>query len=540
MIRKQAITDFLNRDLVSWTWLKETPKDYFIEEFEKLYSDFTFKFLPFEHQWAAFFAGMYNNGFLYFLDMGTGKTKISLDLARFWRYRGMCQKVLVVCERLIHLEEWKNEIKLHAPEFSYTQLYGTKKEREKLLHQDTDVHIINYAGLNSLFSEKRIKESSRDKLKKKPSNARIDEIASKYDMVIFDEIHNIKNTKSLAYKISKRLVRGIRFRYGLTGTPFGRDPHNLWSLFYLVDDGETLGETKELFKTSFFNEKYDFYGGVTLTVKKKLEKQFHERLGVKSLHYDETECNDLPPKSYHRIRLKMPPEIRGAYNLAVDGFNNEGDKLKKRNCFIKLRQISSGFSVYENEEGEKKTIFFDNNVKLEALESIVDNIPEDKKVLIFCEFQVSGKMISELFKKKKIKHLRLYSGTKDKIKTMNSFKTDKSIRCLVANSISGGTGVNLQSVVNYVLFYESPVSVINRRQAEKRAHRTGQKNRVHIYDFIYDFICNKSVDEVVLGLLQEGVDLRDSVLRGKIKRVGSSEKIIKKKLILTKRRRYGK
>jgi len=536
MIRKQAVKDFLERNLDSWTWLKTTPREDFIEEFGKLHPDFSFKFTPFEHQWASFFAGMYNEGFLYFLDMGTGKTKISLDLARFWRYQGKCQKVLVVCERLIHLEEWKNEINNHAPELNHTQLYGTRAEREQLLKQDTDIHIINYAGLNVLLAEAKEKMSERDKLKKKPSKKKIEAFASNYDMVIFDEIHNIKNTKSLAYKICKHLVKSIRFRYGLTGTPFGRDPHNLWSLFYLIDNGETLGETKELFKTAYFNEEYDFYGGVTLTVKKKLELQFHERLGAKSLHYDESECNDLPPKSYHKIRLKMPPEIRVAYNMAVDGYNNEGDKLKRRNCFIKLRQISSGFSVYEDEATEeKKTIFFDDNAKLEALESLIDNIPESKKILIFCEFQLSGKMISDLLKKKKIKHLRLYSETKDKIGTMNAFKTDPSIRCFVANSISGGTGVNLQSVVNYVVFYESPVSVINRRQAEKRAHRTGQTNRVHFYDFIYE----NSVDETVVGLLREGKDLRDSVLRGRIKKIrvdGSAEPITKKKLVLIKRR----
>ncbi len=75
-------------------------------------------------------------------------------------------------------------------------------------------------------------------------------------------------------------------------------------------------------------------------------------------------------------------------------------------------------------------------------------------------------------------------------------------RILVANSVSGGTGLNLQ-IANYVIFYESPVSPIHRLQAEWRCYRAGQTKAV----FIYDLVVAESVDEKILEFIKEGKNL---------------------------------
>jgi SNF2 family DNA or RNA helicase len=63
-------------------------------------------------------------------------------------------------------------------------------------------------------------------------------------------------------------------------------------------------------------------------------------------------------------------------------------------------------------------------------------------------------------------------------------------------------GLNLQ-VGSYAIFYESPVGVIPRAEAEGRIHRTGQQNRC----FIYDLVVKDSVDELILNFHKTGGDL---------------------------------
>jgi SNF2 family DNA or RNA helicase len=87
------------------------------------------------------------------------------------------------------------------------------------------------------------------------------------------------------------------------------------------------------------------------------------------------------------------------------------------------------------------------------------------------------------------------------------FNNDPSYRVLVVNSKKGAYGLNLQAG-NYVMYFESPVSGIDRDQSEKRCHRTGQSRTC----FIYDLIMVGSMDERILRYMQEGKDLFKSLV----------------------------
>ena len=187
------------------------------------------------------------------------------------------------------------------------------------------------------------------------------------------------------------------------------------------------------------------------------------------------------------------------------------DRYKKvQSLYLQMRQLSSGFMTFKGEDDNKVQIAFDNNPKLDELIELIDNIPNDKKIIVFHHFVYTNHLICKALKKNKIKHTSVYGGTKDKIGNIRFFKDNKDCRVLVINSKSGSSSQNLQ-LANYIVFFEEPDSPIDREQAERRAWRPGQENKVNIIDLIV----KGTADEKMYRYNKEGRDLLKAVLDGK-------------------------
>lgn len=503
MISKKVVKFFLDKPTTNWSVIKDvTDHQEYADEIEEL-THFKFKTKCFKHQLACFLLGYYNSSFLFFLDMGLGKTKSCLDLLSYYKAEKFINKILVLMPNVVMTGVWMDEIKKHS-NLSYVALIGTKQEREKALKKDVDLYLMNYAGLQVTMTDyidrKRIL-----------SETKILKFTEKFDAVIFDEIHTLANRKSIQSQLSLRIAKRCKVKYGLTGTPFNRDLMNLWHLFYLIDGGDTLGYNITMYRDMFFDCIRNYWGGYEYKLKKDTEKKLFHRLQNKSIRYSEKECLDLPVITYIQTPLKFPQENLEYYKKGVENvIESKGNYRALENAFIRLRQIASGFVGFKNDEEDRVQIIFDNNPKLDALIELIDEI--EGKIVIFNEFTLSGDFICERLKKEKIKYVRLYGKTKDKVDVVKRFQGNKKLKVFVVNSKSGGVGLNLQTS-NYCIFYESPVSCIVRSQAEKRIHRIGQKKRV----FIYDLFMKYSIEEKILKYLKEGKNLFNVIIEGKEK-----------------------
>lgn len=508
MISKSAIDEFHNRNLEDWSWLKEVPESDIQELLKDIAPDFSFKTKPYAHQLPCFVIGIKNSNFLFYLDPGTGKTLISISIIDYLKQQGKLKSALILSPNTSTVATWADQTKLHS-DLSYIELTGTAEERWKLMDKEADLFFLNYTGLQVMTTETK----KNQKTKKNgwvPIPQLIKKFQDKFNVVIYDESHYLKSRQSLNYEICNELSKTCEYRYGLSGTPFGRQIEDLWTQFHLIDRGETLGEFITLFRQAFFDVKVNKWGGYEYTFIKKYEKDLNKRLQNKSIRYAEEECNSLPDKIYKKIVIPFTAEGYEYYKHAVAGIiEAKGNITEIKNAFVRLRQITSGFLKYKNDEGEEIEIIFTENPKLDALCDFIQSLPEDEKVVVFNEYIKSGDLISERFKKLKIKHTRLFGGTKDKKDVKEVFLKDKNCRVFLANTIAGGTGIDgLQDVARYIIYFESPVSSIIRRQSEKRLHRSGQKKRT----FIVDITVRNSIDERVLAYLKEGKDLFDALL----------------------------
>ena len=84
MIPSVAITGYLERKLESHKWVKRLTAKQLEEALSRLplRPDLTPQFRL--HQKACFLLGVAYPQFCFFLDMGTGKTLLSLELLRYW------------------------------------------------------------------------------------------------------------------------------------------------------------------------------------------------------------------------------------------------------------------------------------------------------------------------------------------------------------------------------------------------------------------------------------------------------------------------
>jgi len=162
--------------------------------------------------------------------------------------------------------------------------------------------------------------------------------------------------------------------------------------------------------------------------------------------------------------------------------------------------------------GSKKRteISFKENPKIEAMLELVREMPYNSKMIIYHEYTHTGHMIEQALQKEKIACVRLYGGTKDKKGAIETFKNEKSCWVLVVNNASGSKSLNLQ-VANYTIYFEGPVSPINRQQSQKRTSRTGQEKTT----YYYDLIMKSGVDWQILSYLKEGRDLMRDIIHGR-------------------------
>lgn len=510
MIAKEATANYLRKELESFVWMKKLTRDQLEDEFKDWKVKPIFKTEPWTHQLVCFYLGMSYPQFMFLLDMGLGKTKILLDIMTQRQREGKFKRALITVPRLINLGSWQEAVAEHSDLGSILVTGGTQEEKwDALMNPNGQVTVVDYAGLQ--FALGRKVKNGKGPGKMFPDEAKIKMLAKQFDFFGMDESHKAKNRETVRYRILNALTQRMPARYATTGTLFGRNPEDLFTQFHLIDRGETFGNTLGLFRSAFFIEKEHRWKGIEHIFNKGMTHALYRRIQHRSIRYDETECLDLPERREIRVTVPFSDEAREHYLRALEGLIQAKGKLRELDSnFLRMRQIVAGFLQWRDDDRERHEVLFRNNPKLDKLEQLITE-SGDSKVVVSHEYTRSGELITERLDAMKIKYEWLHGGSKDPINAVNRFTSDPDCKVFLMNSESGGTGVDgLQKVARYLIFYESPLSVITRKQVIKRVHRPGQERR----SFIYDIVTHKSIDLRILADQAEGRNLHASLIDG--------------------------
>lgn len=520
MLSRSAIRKFRARKLDSFEFMKKLSRRQLLDMIDQL--DPTPVFIShdpmWDHQLVGFLIGVYTPQMLIFFDMGLGKSRVVLELIAYLKLCGHQPRALVVVPNDVAVENWIMEVENHRPDLKGVPLYGSTKERLELVlaSAGADICFIPYTGLNWMCCS--LQKVGNRKNRKLTIDKRLLQLVSEhFDFMCLDECTGIMNHKSLTYRVCRRISDQYEYRLGMAGIPVGRDPQALWSQFEYCDHGETLGETLGIYREAFFKKKVNYWSGFyDYTFDKRWEELLHLTMQNRSIHYSEDECRDLPARIHKPVYVPFTEDMRAYYNQLIQRLSENKDDLRMvRNSFLHMRQLASGFiGLIDDESGSRVQIEFPDNPKIDALIQCIKEIPEKRKFLIFYEYNWTGDRLSKELNKLEIDHGSIRGGQKkENPKTLRAFVEAKSMRCLVVNNNCGAFALNLQAA-NYLIFIESPVSPIVRRQAEKRIHRGGQTRRCFILDLIMK---DNTADETIQEYLREGQNVQAALMKGTIK-----------------------
>jgi len=509
VIPKQAITRFLNAPRDDHRSLKKLTH----KELDRKLAKFGWRPHPKNpplglHQKVGLYLGIRFGSLAFFYDMGTGKSLLSLELLQFfWDNEGLRRAIVFVTSDKA-FPTWEKQLRQYHITVPYCTLDAPSSEEKWriLRHFGEGIIFMHYPGATAMVAQG----------KGALSDSKVNKLARDVDAVVWDESTRVGNYKSLAFRLGRRLSKRARFRFALAGRPFGRDPTPLWSQMYLIDHGESLGETLELFRAAFFSEKQSPWSKSPYAKDYKflrhLEPELSRITQHSSLTYTADECIDLPPVIPIIEPVKLPTTTKAYYKeLIEEAIAAKGNKRVMKNVFLRMRQLSSGFlGLRDDETGEKAEIEFAENPKLELLLDHLDVLPRNRKALIFYQYTVSGRRIAKEIKEQfKVEPVWLWSGTKNPREQLRRFMEDDDAPFVVVNNQVGAYSLDGLQVANYEFFFESPVSVIDREQAERRIVRQGQRHRKC---FLYDLIVQDTVDEKILEFHKEGKDLFAALL----------------------------
>ena len=170
-----------------------------------------------------------------FLDMGLGKTVITLDAINTLRYdRWAVQRVLIIAPKKVAEGTWTKEAQKweHLRHLRISAVLGSQQKRLRALATPADIYVINRDNVAWLV----------DYFKN----------AWPFDMVVLDESSSFKNSQSKRFKALKLVRSRINRLVELTGTPASNGLIDLWAQIYLLDGGARLGRTLGQYRERFF------------------------------------------------------------------------------------------------------------------------------------------------------------------------------------------------------------------------------------------------------------------------------------------------
>ena len=441
------------------------------------------------------------------VDMGLGKTVMTLSALRRLFDSFTLTRVLVIAPLLVAEETWPTEIETweHTRVLTYEVITGDQTRRESRVTKAADIHIVNRENLTWLidfwgdkwpYDAVVIDEISGFKnpsRKTKPTKKAVAEAAAE-----IERLENLgrKNPKVTAKTYPTRfgalckVQHKLRWIVGLTGTPAPNGLIDLWSQYYLLDRGQRLGSTFKAFRDRWFDKDYM---GYKYTPKAHAFDEIMAAVADITISMDSEDYLELPPRIDIPVKVRFPAKVMAAYKKFERTLLLEEHDIEAVNEGVltgKLLQLANG-SIYD----ENKQPIYIHALKLDALERIVEENP-GQPILVAYSYQFDLPQIRKRFPKAKIITEEIDGQGKSAIKMWNAGK----IEMLVVHPASAGHGLNLQHGGYIAVWYGLTWSLELYMQFNKRLHRSGQKaDRV----LIYHIIAEGTVDERVLETLAE-------------------------------------
>ena len=472
--------------------------------------NYKFKTKPYAHQLTALEKSWNKENFAYFMEMGTGKTKVLIDNLAMLYDKGKIDGALIIAPKGVVKTWYEQELPTHLPDHieNVSVLWQpniTKTQQEKLdtlFEIDSALHIL-VMNVEALRTEKGVKFATKF-------------INSHKAMMAIDESTTIKTPTARRTKNIIKIGMDAKYKRIMTGSPITKNPFDLYTQCEFLDPWLLDFASYYAFRNRYAELKTMHIRGRSIQVVDGFQNLGELSDKVKEFSYRvlKEDCLDLPPKNFIKRHITLTPDQQRVYKQmkeqALAILNGKvTTTVTVLTQLMRLHQITCGYVTAD--DGSIQEVASN---RMTELMSILEET--EGKVIIWANYQMSvGDIIKNLSKTYgKDSYVHYYGLTPQEIRQENivRFQTDPKCRFIVGTPQTGGYGITLTQA-NTVIYYSNGYDLEKRLQSEDRAHRIGQTKSVTYIDLIAE----GTIDEKIVEALRKKINIASEVLGEELK-----------------------
>jgi|TARA_R110000824_G_scaffold277648_2_gene465876 SNF2 family DNA or RNA helicase len=467
---------------------------------------YNFKTTPYKHQLTALEKSWDKPEYGYFMEMGTGKSKVLVDNMSMLYDKGRINGALIVAPKGVYNNWFTQEIPNHLVDhIQPTMVLWTpsnsikkKEEYKTLFKTNFDLHIL-IMNVEAFSTKKGLEFAYK--------------FMSCHDtMFAIDESTTIKNPSAKRTKSILSLSKLAKYKRILTGSPVTKSPLDLYTQCNFLNEFLLGFSSFYTFRNRYANMIERNFGGrkVQLIGSYKRLDELSDKLKFFTYRVLKEDCLDLPPKVYTKREIELTEEQTKAYatmkSAALALLNGKmATAPHVLTQMMRLHQITCGH--LKNDDG---TITELKNNRLKELLSLLEEV--EGKVIIWANYiHDIEHIVKEIKKEHGEDSIVQYYGAvsqEDRADAIKKFQDPNSpTRFFIGNPQTGGYGITL-TAANTVVYYSNGYDLEKRLQSEDRAHRIGQEKSVTYIDFI----APKTVDEKIVKALRGKMNIANKIM----------------------------
>jgi SNF2 family DNA or RNA helicase len=473
--------------------------------------NYKFKTKPYAHQITALEKSWNKEVFAYFMEMGTGKSKVLIDNIAMLYDKGKINGALIVAPKGVYQNWFNGELPTHLPDHIdkkmvlWRALINQKQQLQlnTLFESGEDLHIL-IMNVESLSTKKGIDFAAKF-------------IRTHSTLMAIDESTTIKNPDAKRTKAIVSLGLNAKYRRILTGSPVTKSPLDLYKQCEFLSPWLLDHSSYYTFRTRYAVMRTANFGGrsVQLVVGYKNLGELSKKLEPFSYRCLKEDCLDLPEYTYTKRIIQLTPEQKKIYSTMkqIALAQLDGKLMTTATALVqlmRLHQITCGH--FTADDGTIKEI---KNERITALLEILEEV--ENKAVIWAHYRYDIASIIKAVESKfgKNSYVTYYGDTSsdDRQKAIEEIQNpDSKVRFIIGTPQTGGYGITLTGA-NTMIYYSNGYDLEKRIQSEARINRAGQTRKMTYIDIQ----CEDTVDEKIVKALVKKMNIANEIMNEDIK-----------------------
>ncbi len=478
------------------------------EEFSTLVNRQMIRPLTEVQMWNAFYMYVMRN-VSNFSVPGSGKTATVLGTFAYLKEKTDINKIVMIGPKNSFgswIYEYRFCFGLDLENYYFNlhdKAYNTPRKRQFALRFDSgskELTLLNYESLQSL--QEVLTEIIDDKV-----------------LLVFDEVHKIKNPAGQRATVALEVSKGAGAIIALTGTPIPnsyQDIYNVLNILYREDYRDFFGFSTRELKNAGPNE--------ISNINEKI-RPFFCRISKEDLQVPEVNEDKVMD-----IQASKPEEV--IFKILFQAYKNNMFALLVRilqlesNPQLLLKKINQDdFKAIIDDESDfsedvmiqdyrEDIVHYISQIKRttktqKTIELIKQLTAENKKVIVWCVFIASIRLLEAICSQLGIKVKCIYGGVplEERQQLIDEFRKGE-IDVLITNPHTLAESVSLHMVCHDAIYYEYSFNLVHLLQSKDRIHRLGlPKDQYTQYYFMKNnYVYNEehvSIDGRIYDRLKE-------------------------------------